>query len=91
MKVDIHKAIGDDVQSVEIVIAKTLPLFDGADWEKRTEDVHNADTSALFQALAKSLPGGTLHRLHAVMVLHYAGLYARPSEMADDLDKGGQP
>lgn len=82
--VKIYRAIGDEIEPVTITIDAVLPLLDTPDWEKRTKAMHDADAANLYQALAKSLPGGTLHRLHAVMVMHYAGLYARPSEMRED-------
>lgn len=65
-------------KSARILIHGDFPTFSGEGWEKQSAARHQSDAEAIFYALSQTLPGGTLNRLHAIMVKHYAGLWIIP-------------
>lgn len=65
-------------KSARILIHGDFPTFSGPDWEKQSAARHQSDAEVIFYALSQTLPGGTLNRLHAIMVKHYAGLWKIP-------------
>jgi len=69
---------GKKGRDARILIHGDFPAFSGPDWEKDSAARHQQDAEVIFYALSQTLPGGTLNRLHALMVKHYAGLWTIP-------------
>lgn len=66
-----------------IVIATTLPPFDGGDWRDRTVALYAADAKAIVDVLLDTLPGGTVDQVLAELLLRKASLFRVPFGRAD--------
>lgn len=82
LTVHAHKAVpalrSETTQGAQIILDEQFPIIGGDGWEHASRDIHIRDAEQIFSALAKTLPGGTMNYLHALMVKHYAGLFTIP-------------
>lgn len=78
----VHKAEpilkNQTTRDAQIFIDDPFPKLDSLDWERASREMHEQDAANIFIALSSTLPGGTMNRLHALMVKHYAGLFTIP-------------
>ena len=75
-------AVGDSVPAdVKIEISGEPPPIDPTDsrgWEKRYKEFYGKEADLLFDALVKSLPGGTLGQLAVRLLDKYSSLLRVP-------------
>lgn len=80
---------GDVVESVQIILDEEIPSFPlSIGWEEM-EKYHDEEAKKLVCALWQTLPGGTLARLAAHLLLKVSGYLAVPLEIKEDDNKSG--